>query len=278
MKHKHSRDCWDRQTWCLDMHGYASYVRKFARINRATRSYTELHGATRSYDLTISDDWEVWEAYWCKIENWLWNLSIFSVFSVTISFSFAWSTNLGVSWWNGNSKRAFRGFQMVSGHFRPPIFSDPFSDPLATFGSFSNSSFFLEGQLSPKTLVASASPSSSFDTACSKRLQVSWQMPHDRMIAWSPNRACLILSLPFSTIICHILPISYVSLACPEAKRERRSLSSKTEDTAEQRLTQDLPKHDIIFPSLEHFLNGMETAIVALLTETRLTLRLILLL
>lgn len=42
MKHKHSRDCWDRQTWCLDMHGYASYVRKFARINRATRSYTEL--------------------------------------------------------------------------------------------------------------------------------------------------------------------------------------------------------------------------------------------
>jgi hypothetical protein len=109
-------------------------------------------------------------------------------------------------------------------------------------------------------------------------LQGSWQMPHDRMIAWSPNRACLILSLPFSTIICHILPISYVSLACPEAKRERRSLSSKTEDTAEQRLTQDLPKHDIIFPSLEHFLNGMETAIVALLTETRLTLRLILLL
>jgi hypothetical protein len=90
-------------------------------------------------------------------------------------------------------------------------------------------------------------------------------------------------SLPhlISTILYHYLPYStysYVSLACPEAKRERRSLSSKTEDTAEQRLTQDLPKHDIIFPSLEHFLNGMETAIVALLTETRLTLRLILLL
>ena len=188
------------------MLGYAWICFVRSQVCKDQQSYTELHGATRSYDLTISDDWEVWEAYWCKIENWLWNLSIFSVFSVTISFSFAWSTNLGVSWWNGNSKRAFRGFQMVSGHFRPPIFSDPFSDPLATFGSFSNSSFFLEGQLSPKTLVASASPSSSFDTACSKRLQVSWQMPHDRMIA-KPSLPHLI-----STILYHYLPYSTYKL------------------------------------------------------------------
>lgn len=232
------------------MLGYAwiCFVRKFARINRATRSYTELRSddiwrlrSLRSLRSLLVQDRE---------------LTVKSVNLLRILCNNLLQFRLEHKSWRQLVKWAFRGFQMVSGNVRPPIvsdpFSDPFSDPLATFGSFSNSSFFLEGQLSPKTLVASASPSSSFDTACSKRLQVSWQMPHDRMIAWSPNRVCLILSLPFSTIICHILPISYVSLACPEAKRERRSLSSKTEDTAEQRLTQDLPKqlkHDIIFPA-----------------------------